>query len=100
MPSPLDQLIGSLEDLARDGTASVARRAAAPLREAAQAAAPVRSGALRESLTVTPEAGGLRIRSPLPYAQRHPELIPDQAEAQAILEASLLAELDPRLRGR
>lgn len=59
--------------------------------------APVRSGELRDSIKVIADQGQLMIRSGLPYAQRHPELLPPREELERILDRAaedfLVAEL-------
>lgn len=55
--------------------------------------APVESGDLRQSYKVSVEGDAVAMRSPLPYAQRHPEALPPEAELQALVDAAAAKEL-------
>lgn len=59
----------------------------------ARGEAPVLTGQLRDSLRVNVEGDDIAIRSPLPYAQKHPEAIPPQADLERIIDRAARKEL-------
>lgn len=52
-------------------------------------AAPVDSGRLRGSFRVEVQGDAVRVRSDLPYAQRHPEALPPPDEIERIAQQAL-----------
>ena len=52
-------------------------------------AAPVDSGRLRGSFRVQVDGDAVRVRSDLPYAQRHPEALPPPDEIERIAQQAL-----------
>ena len=59
----------------------------------ARGEAPVQTGQLRDSLKVSVEGDDIAIRSPLPYAQRHPEAVPPEADLRRIIDRAARKEL-------
>lgn len=55
----------------------------------ASGAAPVDSGRLRGSFRVVVDGDTVRVRSDLPYAQRHPEALPPPDEIERIAQQAL-----------
>lgn len=56
--------------------------------------APVDSGRLRSSIRVEEQGEQVAVRSDLPYAQRHPEILPDQAELDALVQRAADGEIE------
>lgn len=99
MSDPLAQLE---RDLARLADATPLARRTAELVAAeidarfARGEAPVDSGALRASVRVEARGDGITIESPLPYAERHPEIVPPPADIEACVRRAMAEILEGR----
>ena len=78
--SDLDDLERDLQRIAQGATQLATRTAELVAEEIdqrfARGEAPVDSGALRDATRVVAVGDGIEIRNPLPYAEKHPEIVP------------------------
>ena len=97
MADPLARVLAQIQRIG-EAAPRIRARVADELRQAidqrfAAGAAPVASGELRQSYSVSVEGDAVAARSPLPYAQRHPEALPPEAELRALVDGAARKEL-------